>query len=227
MRQADALAKIRTAILDAAGDDLARDKRARDRLGSPPHHPLPARAAPGADALQAQFVSYLRAASANVIEVASLAEIPAAAARTLSSAGLPLSLLTGNDQRLASLNFSAAGIARVAGPTATEGAASLSHAMAGVAETGTLVLDSGADNPTSLAFLPEVHLVALARDAIVGSYEEAMARVRTRYGKGEMPRALNFISGASRTGDIGGRIVMGAHGPRSLCVILYAERGPA
>jgi L-lactate dehydrogenase complex protein LldG len=50
-----------------------------------------------------------------------------------------------------------------------------------------------------------------------------MALVRAKYGKGAMPRALNFISGASRTGDIGGRIVKGAHGPRSLCVIVYVQ----
>jgi L-lactate dehydrogenase complex protein LldG len=34
---------------------------------------------------------------------------------------------------------------------------------------------------------------------------------------------LNFITGASRTGDIGGRIVMGAHGPRRLAVVLVDE----
>lgn len=223
MKQADVLVKIRAAILGAEGSDRAREETARDRLGSPPRHQLPARAAPDADALEAQFVSYLKAQGTVVIEAASAQDTPASAARALSAAGLPLKLRTGSDVRLASLDWRAAGIARLEGRASPDDAASLSHALAGVAETGTLVLDSGAGNPTSLAFLPEVHLVALAREEIVGSYEEAMARVRAIYGKGEMPRALNFISGASRTGDIGGRIVRGAHGPRSLCVILYAQ----
>jgi L-lactate utilization protein LutC len=35
-----------------------------------------------------------------------------------------------------------------------------------------------------------------------------------------MPRTLNFISGPSRTADIGGKLVVGAHGPQRLCVII-------
>ena len=94
--------------------------------------------------------------------------------------------------------------------------------MAGIAETETLVLASGAENPTSLAFLVETHVIAVARDAIVGCYEDAFDRLRaTERGRG-MLRAVNLISGASRTGD-GGRIVMGAHGPRRLLVIIYGR----
>ncbi len=40
---------------------------------------------------------------------------------------------------------------------------------------------------------------------------------------GTMPRTLNLVTGASRTGDIGGRIVMGAHGPRRLAVFLLGN----
>ena len=42
--------------------------------------------------------------------------------------------------------------------------------------------------------------------------------------RGAMPRTVNLISGPSRTADIGGQLVMGAHGPRRLCVILVDER---
>jgi L-lactate dehydrogenase complex protein LldG len=38
-----------------------------------------------------------------------------------------------------------------------------------------------------------------------------------------MPRSLNLISGPSRTGDIGGRIVLGAHGPRRLCIVIVGS----
>ena len=40
---------------------------------------------------------------------------------------------------------------------------------------------------------------------------------------GTMPRTLNLVTGASRTGDIGGRIVMGAHGPRRVAVFLLGN----
>jgi L-lactate dehydrogenase complex protein LldG len=90
-----------------------------------------------------------------------------------------------------------------------------------VAETGTLVLASSAANPASLAFLPEFHLVAVPRDGIVASFEDAFARLRARAGPDRFPRAVNLVSGPSRTGDIGGRIVKGAHGPRRLAVLVY------
>ena len=98
--------------------------------------------------------------------------------------------------------------------------AGVSYALAGVAETGTLVVGAGKDNPVTLAFLPGIHIIIVARDTIVGTYEEALARVRKIYGASGMPRTLNYISGPSRTADIGGKIVIGAHGPRTLGVII-------
>ena len=98
----------------------------------------------------------------------------------------------------------------------------MSRAVAGVAETGTLALASGADNPVTLGFLPDTHIVVLRADTIVGSYEAACALVRAA-ADGAMPRTLNLVTGASRTGDIGGKIVMGAHGPRRLAVVLLGN----
>ena len=56
---------------------------------------------------------------------------------------------------------------------------SLSRAVVGAAETGTLFLVSGEDNPTTLAFLPETHMVLISATDIVGSYEEAWIRLRS------------------------------------------------
>ena len=55
---------------------------------------------------------------------------------------------------------------------------------------------------------------------IVGSYEEGWAKLRSLYGSGNMPRTVNLISGPSRTADIEQTIVMGAHGPRNLLVLI-------
>ncbi len=114
-------------------------------------------------------------------------------------------------------------LARDTGAALAGDTAGLSRALAGVAETGTLVLASGPLNPTTLALLPETHLVVLRRAAIVGGYEDAMALVAAELGSADLPHTLNLVSGASRTGDIGGRIVMGAHGPSRLAVILVGD----
>jgi L-lactate dehydrogenase complex protein LldG len=204
----------------------ARKQAVRQRFEAPPRHQLPERARRPAAQLSVQFVSCLEDQATEVIEVRAAEEIPAVAAGVLAKAGVPLRLRVGAEARLAALPWERAdGLVRLEGAAQADDKAALSHAIAGVAETGTLVLVSGAENPTSLAFLPEIHIVALARGSIVGSYEEAFGMVRARLGRGAMPRALNLISGASRTGDIGGRIVMGAHGPRTLCVIIYDEGG--
>jgi L-lactate dehydrogenase complex protein LldG len=59
----------------------------------------------------------------------------------------------------------------------------------------------------------------ISRNAIVGALEDAHDILHRRFGT-NFPRSVNFISGASRTGDIGGRIVHGAHGPRRLIVAI-------
>jgi L-lactate dehydrogenase complex protein LldG len=137
-----------------------------------------------------------------------------------------LRLRRGSDRLLARLPWAdASGLKVSEGPATGETEVGLSRASAGIAETGTLLLASGPDNPVTLAFLPDTHIVVLAKSAIVGSYEEAVERIESGGGQGDegarpLPRTLNFITGASRTGDIGGRIVMGAHGPRRLAVVL-------
>ena len=75
-------------------------------------------------------------------------------------------------------------------------------------------------NPTTLNFLPEAHTVLIEAADIVGSYEEAWDRLRAIHGKGTLPRAVNLISGPSRTADIEQTIVRGAHGPRRLLVLI-------
>lgn len=106
------------------------------------------------------------------------------------------------------------------GAAAPNDAVGLSHALAGIAETGTLVVAAGVDNPVTLAFLPETHIIVVDRSKIVTTYEAALTVVRDTFGEKGMPRTLNYISGASRTADIGGKIVIGAHGPRTLGVIV-------
>ena len=79
---------------------------------------------------------------------------------------------------------------------------SVSHAFAAVAETGTLVLTSGPDNPTTLNFLPDNHIVVIDANDVAGDFETVLARLREKFGDGMLPRVVNLITGPSRSADI-------------------------
>ena len=83
---------------------------------------------------------------------------------------------------------------------------------------GTLVFLSGADTPTATALLPDTHIAVVRADRIVSGMEEAFALIRAE--RATMPRAVNMISGPSRTGDIEQTIVLGAHGPYRVHLLL-------
>ena len=53
--------------------------------------------------------------------------------------------------------------------------------------------------------------------------EESWARLRAKYGAGNLPRTLNLISGPSRTADIEQTLIMGAHGPRRLHILIVDD----
>ena len=93
-------------------------------------------------------------------------------------------------------------------------------AFAGIAETGTLALVSGPANPTTLNFLPDNHIVVLRKEDVVADYESVFAMLRTAYGKGGAPRTLNFVTGPSRSADIEQTLLLGAHGPRRLHIVI-------
>ena len=99
----------------------------------------------------------------------------------------------------------------------------VSHGEAGIVETGTLALFSGSENPTTLNFLSENHIIVLTEKDICDHYEQVWPVVRERYGQGKMPRALNFITGPSRSADIEQTLLLGAHGPLRLHVILTRD----
>ena len=81
-------------------------------------------------------------------------------------------------------------------------------------------MTASADNPTTLNFLPDYALVVLHEKDIAGDYESMWAQLRQTYGKGTMPRVVNWITGPSRSGDIEQKMLLGAHGPRRLHIIV-------
>lgn len=213
-------AKIRTA-LEVKPDDGARTALVDARIATRMRHPTPARAVQPQEALRAQFKGFLTRGHASVIDVATMDAVPAAIATYLRDHNRPARIRMGTDARLASLPWDqASGLQRLVGRAEPLDEVSLSFAVAAAAETGTLVLASGPDNPVTLNYLPETHMVLLDADTLVGPYEQTFDIVRTKLGVAVMPRTLNLISGPSRTSDIGGKTVMGAHGPRHLAVFI-------
>jgi L-lactate dehydrogenase complex protein LldG len=211
--------KVRKAL--GAYDSAGRRSAVAGRLGAPPDPLVPARAKGDRDDRRQLFRKFLEGQSATVLEVGTADDVPKAVAGYLRSTNLPLRVRVGDDPYLGKLAWSKEpALERRKGPAAADDEVGLAHAAAAVAETGTLVLASGADNPVTLGFLPDTSIVVVEEKDLVGGYEGAWEKIRARYGRGAMPRTVNFISGPSRTADIGGQLVMGAHGPRRLAVIL-------
>lgn len=217
----DVFASIRRA-LGVTGRETPRIASVTERLRSAPRGVVPSR---GRAALPERLDIFRREAemiAATTAVVASDGEVPAEVARFLREHNLPATLRMGPDERLARLDWSATAIAATIGPSEGDDLNALSHAFAGVAETGSLVLVSGADNPTTLNFLPDNHIVVLRADDLDSDMESVWDRLRQAYGKGTMPRTVNLITGPSRSGDIEQQIILGAHGPRRLHIVIIA-----
>ena len=86
------------------------------------------------------------------------------------------------------------------------------------AETGTLMTVSGRATPATVSLLPETHVAVVRQSRIVRGMEEAWQLARSELGR--LPRAVNFISGPSRTADIEQTVTLGAHGPYRVHIIL-------
>jgi len=112
---------------------------------------------------------------------------------------------------LADLDWAGAGLAIEPRPTTGDDKLGITGAFCAIAETGTLVLLSGALTPTATMLLPDTHVAVVSAARIVAGMEEAFALVRDE--RDGLPRAVNLVSGPSRTGDIEQTIVLGAHGP--------------
>ncbi len=209
------LATVRRA-LHVSGAEAPRQAAVAERLASAPSGVIPARGRGGVETFKAEA---LRAA-ASLAEIAASEQIPAEIARYLRDNNLPATLRMGADPRLAGLPWADTALSLAHGPSDGSDLNGLSVAFAGIAETGTLALASGADNPTTLNFLPDNHIVVMFAKDVVGDMESVFARLRTAYGKGEVPRTLNFVTGPSRSADIEQTLLFGAHGPRRLHIVL-------
>jgi len=214
------LAKLRRSL---RRDALPADRQAalERRLAEPQPGPIPARGQLTPPERVALFVKMAEEAACTVARVAGPKVVPAAVADYLARANLPAKLRVAPDTMVADLPWSTRPLLEITtGRSDGHDEVSLTPALAGIAETGTLMLTSGAETPTTLNFLPETHIVMLPAGQVVGALEQAWAELRRRHGSGTMPRTVNLITGPSRSADIEQTLQMGAHGPRRLHIIL-------
>lgn len=207
--------------LRVTGDDRLRRQSVAARFEKHPRGIVPARGQKPEAERTELFRQMVENAKASIVILDSKDDVPAAVAAYLRSKNLPQSIRHGDDERLSLIPWAKERTLEVT-KGASDGAqlASVSYSFAGVAESGTLVMLSGADNPTTLNFLPDHHLVVVDERDIAGDYETIWDRLRERLGAKAMPRVVNWITGPSRSGDIEQTHLLGAHGPRSLHVLV-------
>jgi L-lactate dehydrogenase complex protein LldG len=217
------LATIRRS-LGVTGTEGPRQLEVATRLAGHPKGVVPARGQLPAAARLDLFVRMVEAAAGTVERAAEPADIPAIVAAFLRGHNLPLAIRHGDDPLLSTVPWARAGALEIRRGASDGGdLAAVSHAFGAVAETGTLVLVSGADNPTTLNFLPDVHIVVVNASDVASDFETVMALLRGRFSAGVMPRTVNMITGPSRSADIEQTLILGAHGPRKLHIIVVGE----
>ncbi len=177
-----------------------------------PRGPLPL----PADNLIACFKERAIKLSSDVLETNDKMEVPALLARYLNERKLPVSGVCWPS--LGNLPWSAAGLDLQSRPAKDSDLIGVTGVFCAIAETGTLMLLSGPDTPATTSLLPETHVAVIDPRRIVATMEDAWELMRKECK--QPPRAVNFISGPSRTADIEQTVTLGAHGPYRVLLIL-------
>ena len=228
----------RDAILGSIRRSLGRgplDEAARaaldEKLAAPAPNIVPARSDVSQDERIALFTSMAEAVFATVERVSGADAVPGAVANYLAGQNLPPSLVMAPDPALDDYPWADRPMLSIRRGVAEEAdRVAVTSALMGFAETGTLMMASGPDHPSSLNFLPETHVVVLPAERIGGAYEEGWAKLRAdgegAAGADFMPRTVNLVTGPSRTADIEQTITLGAHGPRRLHIVIVEGGAP-
>jgi L-lactate dehydrogenase complex protein LldG len=218
------LGRIRRSLKRSADPDYTGPAA---RLADRPRGIIPGRVDCDPAGLVDLFTAQAQAVDASVDRVAAFEDVPDSIATYLADHNLPSDLRVAPDPQLDGIPWDRRPTLSVSrGKTDGDDEVSITGAFAGIAETGTLMLHSGPESPTTLNYLPDTHVAVIRASQIKGAYEDgwdalrAMMKDRPDY----LPRNVNFITGPSRTGDIEQTILTGAHGPRRLHIIVVDDR---
>jgi len=154
--------------------------------------------------------------ASDVVSVATTSDVPGLVARYLNERRLPLKAVCWPS--MASLDWRAAGIEVEPRAARGDDLVGITGTFLGIAETGTLMLLSGPTTPAAVSLLPETHVAMVEKPQIVATMEDAWDRLRAEHRM--LPRAVNFVSGPSRTADIEQTVTLGAHGPYRVLIIV-------
>lgn len=169
--------------------------------------------------LIARFKEQAIAMASSVDEVSSINAVPSALARYLQKLELPMRGVCW--PALSNLDWVGAGISMESRATVGEDQLGVTGSYCAIAETGTLLLTTSPSSPNKTSLLPDTHVAIVSTSRIVVGMEEAWDLLRVELK--ELPRACSFISGPSRTADIEQTLVIGAHGPYRVHIILVDE----
>jgi L-lactate dehydrogenase complex protein LldG len=101
--------------------------------------------------------------------------------------------------------------------------AGVTSTVAGIADTGTLVLCPGTHEPRTLSLVPPVHIAVLMASCLYASLPAAMRALYPGDGPPGLPTNLLLVTGPSKTADIQQVLAYGAHGPKELVIVLVDD----
>ena len=164
-----------------------------------------------------QFKLMLNQVHGTCARVDSMEDVPESVISFLSQNRLGLQVVITTDMNLGELDWKQVKVEQRKANKSD--CTSITMAFAGISETGTIAMVSSPISPITLNFLPEVNIVVLKANTLVSTVEQFWSMIS------EQPRAINFITGPSKTADIEQTIVYGAHGPKKFHVILVGTEG--
>lgn len=191
----------------------------RHRLAAHLRHLIPARSRlPHLEQVDL-FVENVEKEFGTVSRVDDAEGVPGAVAEYLAARNLPMTAVIAPHPELQQIPWSLRPLLTLREGRAHAGdMVSIQHAFAAIAETGTLMLPSAPERPTTLNLLADTAIVVLRASRLVGTYEEAWDLLRAE--RNGMPRNVMLVTGPSRSADIEQTLELGAHGPRRLHVAL-------
>jgi L-lactate dehydrogenase complex protein LldG len=164
----------------------------------------------------ARFGERAKRLASTVVSIDEQGGVAPEVARYLDGQGLEKKLVCWPE--LQSLDWAGVGISTEARAARPDDLVGVTGAFAAIAETGTLMFVSGVATPPATSLMPETHIAVVQASRIVDTMEEAFACLRGE--RDVMPRAVNFVSGPSRTADVEQTVTLGAHGPYRVHIVI-------
>jgi L-lactate dehydrogenase complex protein LldG len=89
-----------------------------------------------------------------------------------------------------------------------------------VADTGTLCLFTSPGKGRSVSLLPPIHISIFRSEQLVTRIGEVMVKIDEMTRSNQLPAAINFITGPSRSSDIENDMTIGVHGPKKVYALI-------